>query len=164
MKQGKHAFCQSMAYLTTAFAQLTYPESLRDIEVNLRTQTKRTHHMGLHCKTICHSALVNAARPSADKTQLFIAMAAVCARMIADSTERKVLRRRRHHDRFAFLGLLVDAVLGAQGGIQTLLPAGHALRHPHFQSHYRRQKALDKYLGTYPNRVASTSFLSSSAS
>ena len=29
MNQGKHALCQSMAYLTTAFAQQTYPESLR---------------------------------------------------------------------------------------------------------------------------------------
>jgi hypothetical protein len=30
MNQGKLARCQSMAYLKTAFAQLTYPESLRN--------------------------------------------------------------------------------------------------------------------------------------
>ena len=34
-----------------AFAQLTYRESLRDIEVNLRAQTKRLYHMGLRYKT-----------------------------------------------------------------------------------------------------------------
>ena len=32
-------------FLTMAFAQLTYRESLRDIEVNLRAQTKRLYHI-----------------------------------------------------------------------------------------------------------------------
>ena len=32
-------------FLTMAFAQLTYRESLRDIEVNLRAQVKRLYHM-----------------------------------------------------------------------------------------------------------------------
>jgi hypothetical protein len=33
-------------FLTMTFAQLTYRESLRDIEVNLRAQAKRLYHMG----------------------------------------------------------------------------------------------------------------------
>ena len=33
-------------FLAMAFAQLTYRESLRDIEVNLRAQAKRRYHMG----------------------------------------------------------------------------------------------------------------------
>lgn len=42
-------------FLTMAFAQLTYRESLRDIELNLRAQTKRLYHMGLRCKTAAFS-------------------------------------------------------------------------------------------------------------
>ena len=47
-------------FLTMAFAQLTYRESLRDIEVNLRAQAKRLYHMGLRCKTVSRNTLSNA--------------------------------------------------------------------------------------------------------
>lgn len=48
-----------------AFAQLTWRESLRDIEVNLRAQTKRLYHMGFRCNTISRNTLshANATRP-----------------------------------------------------------------------------------------------------
>ena len=36
-------------FLTMALAQLTYRETLRDIEVNLRAQAKCKYHMGLRC-------------------------------------------------------------------------------------------------------------------
>jgi len=67
-------------FLTMAFAQLTYRESLRDIEVNLRAQTKRLYHMGLRCKTVSRNTLsnANATRPwqiYADFAQHLIAMA-----------------------------------------------------------------------------------------
>lgn len=67
-------------FLTMAFAQLTYRESLRDIELNLRAQTKRLYHMGLRCKTISRNTLANAnaTRPwqiYADFAQHLIAMA-----------------------------------------------------------------------------------------
>lgn len=39
-------------FLAMAFAQLTYRESLRDIEVNLRGQAKRLYHMGFRFATI----------------------------------------------------------------------------------------------------------------
>jgi hypothetical protein len=60
-----HDFTCMEQFLTMAFAQLTYRESLRDIEVNLRAQAKRLYHIGLHCKTVSHNALsyVNATRP-----------------------------------------------------------------------------------------------------
>ena len=88
MHQGKLVFSQLMAYLplsafrrcvaahrgehkvkdfscldqffSMAFAQLTYRESLRDIEVNLRAQTKRLYHMGFRCQTISRNTLANA--------------------------------------------------------------------------------------------------------
>jgi hypothetical protein len=88
MHQGKLVFSQLMAYLpqstfgrcvtahrgehkvqdfscldqffAMAFAQLTYRESLRDIEVNLRAQAKRLYHMGFRCQTISRNTLANA--------------------------------------------------------------------------------------------------------
>ena len=88
MHQGKLVFAQLMLYLpqTTfgrcvaehrgehkvkdfscldqffamAFAQLTYRESLRDIEVNLRAQARRLYHMGFRCQTISRNTLANA--------------------------------------------------------------------------------------------------------
>ena len=88
MHQGKLVFSQLMAYLplstfrrcvaahrgehkvkefscldqffSMAFAQLTYRESLRDIEVNLRAQAKRLYHMGFRCQTVSRNTLANA--------------------------------------------------------------------------------------------------------
>ena len=67
-------------FLAMAFAQLTYRESLRDIEVNLRAQAKRLYHMGLRCKTVSRNTLANAnaTRPwqiYANLAQHLIAMA-----------------------------------------------------------------------------------------
>jgi hypothetical protein len=42
------------------FAQLTCRESLRDIEVNLRAQARRPHHMGFCRQTISRNMLANA--------------------------------------------------------------------------------------------------------
>jgi len=47
-------------FFAMAFAQLTYRESLRDIEESLRTQTLRLHHMGFRCQTISRNTLANA--------------------------------------------------------------------------------------------------------
>ena len=47
-------------FLAMAFAQLTYRESLRDIEVNLRAQPTRLYHMGFRCSTISRNTLANA--------------------------------------------------------------------------------------------------------
>ncbi len=44
-------------FLTMAFAQLTYRESLRDIEINLRAQAKRLYRMGLRCKIVSRNTL-----------------------------------------------------------------------------------------------------------
>ena len=67
-------------FFAMAFAQLTYRESLRDIEVNLRAQSHRLYHMGFRCATISRNTLANAnaTRPwqiYADLAQHLIAMA-----------------------------------------------------------------------------------------
>jgi hypothetical protein len=67
-------------FLAMAFAQLTWRESLRDIEVNLRAQAKRLYHVGFRCATISRNTLANAnaTRPwqiYADLAQHLIGMA-----------------------------------------------------------------------------------------
>ena len=47
-------------FFAMAFAQLTYRESSRNIEVNLRAQTRRLYHMGFRCQTISRNTLANA--------------------------------------------------------------------------------------------------------
>ena len=42
------------------FAQLTYRESLSDIEVNLCAQARRLYHLGFRCQTISRNTLANA--------------------------------------------------------------------------------------------------------
>lgn len=67
-------------FLAMAFAQLTWRESLRDIEINLRAQASRLYHMGFRCATISRNTLANAnaTRPwqmYADFAQHLIGMA-----------------------------------------------------------------------------------------
>jgi len=47
-------------FLALAFAQLTYRESLRDIEVCLGAMRNRLYHMGLRCGTVARSTLADA--------------------------------------------------------------------------------------------------------
>ena len=46
-------------YLCMAFAQLTYRESLRDIEACLRAQQSKLYHMGIRSRVSCNT-LANA--------------------------------------------------------------------------------------------------------
>jgi Transposase DDE domain/Domain of unknown function (DUF4372) len=67
-------------FFAMAFAQLTYRESLRDIQINLRAQSARLYHMGFRCTTISRNTLANAnaTRPwqiYADLCQSLIGMA-----------------------------------------------------------------------------------------
>jgi hypothetical protein len=54
----KHFTCLDQ-YLCMAFAQLTYRESLRDIEACLRSQTTKLYHMGFR-STVARNTLANA--------------------------------------------------------------------------------------------------------
>lgn len=47
-------------FLCMAFAQLTYRESLRDIEACLRAMQPRLYHMGFRCQQISRNTLANA--------------------------------------------------------------------------------------------------------
>ena len=61
--QGEHkvkSFSCMDQFLTLAFAQLTYRESLRDIEACLRAMQPRLYHMGFRCAQISRNTLANA--------------------------------------------------------------------------------------------------------
>ena len=47
-------------FLCMAFAQLTYRESLRDLEVCLRAQASKLYHLGLRTKVVARNTLANA--------------------------------------------------------------------------------------------------------
>ena len=61
--QGEHkvkSFSCLDHFLTMAFAQLTYRESLRDIEACLRALPARLYHMGFRCQRISRNTLAHA--------------------------------------------------------------------------------------------------------
>lgn len=47
-------------FLAMSFAQLTYRESLRDIEMNLRAHVAKFYHLGFRCSNISRNTLSNA--------------------------------------------------------------------------------------------------------
>ncbi len=55
----RHFSCLDQ-FLSMAFAQLTYRESLRDIAACLRSQHSKLYHMGLRCKKFSKSTLADA--------------------------------------------------------------------------------------------------------
>lgn len=55
----KHFSCLDQ-FLCMAFAQLTYRESLRDIEACLRAQRNKLYHMGLRSQQVSRNTLANA--------------------------------------------------------------------------------------------------------
>jgi IS4 transposase len=55
----KNFSCLDQFY-AMAFAQLTWRESLRDIEINLRAHGSQLFHLGFRCKTISRNTLANA--------------------------------------------------------------------------------------------------------
>ena len=137
-----HDFTCMDQFLTMAFAQLTYRESLRGIEVNLRAQAKRLYHMGLRCKTVSRNTLANAnaTRPwqiYADFAQHLIAMARPLYSQdpMAIDLDATVYAYRCHDDRPVPFGLSVGTVSRPQGGYQTAHPFGLARLHPNFHSH-----------------------------
>ena len=71
-------------YLCMAFAQLTYRESLRDIEACLRAMKSKLYHMGIRAhvsrSTLAHANENRDWRIYADFTQILIAIASVESR------------------------------------------------------------------------------------
>ncbi len=76
-------------FFAMAFAQLTYRESLRDIEVNPRAQARRLYHMGFRCQTISRNTLANAnaTRP----WQIYADLAQLHRVVVKDDAEKRLV-------------------------------------------------------------------------
>src|ERR1700739_4288899 len=58
-RQGKRFSCHDQ-FRSLAFAQLTWRESLRDIEACLRAHGEKLYHLGFRCPRVSRNTLANA--------------------------------------------------------------------------------------------------------
>ena len=129
-------------YLAMAFAQLTYRESLRDIEACLRSVGGKLYHMGFR-GNVARSTLADANesrdwRIYADFAQVLIAISpALRTRSHRHRSGPEPLCLRLHHHRPLPLLVPVGQVSQAQSCRQDAHPAGPARQHPHVYPHYR---------------------------
>jgi hypothetical protein len=138
-------------YLCMAFAQLTYRESLRDIEACLRVQSSKLYHLGFR-SSIARNTLANANatrdwRIYCDFAQSLIgtAQATLRRRGARARSQGHRLRARCHHDRSVSLGLSLGAVPLDQSGGQAAHALGFAGQYPVLHLHQRRQAARRQY-------------------
>ena len=117
-------------YLCMAFAQLTYRESLRDIESSLRAQAAKLYHLGIRgnvsrntsgqCQCDARLAYLRELRRAVDRHRARL----VCRGTLRRGLGRDGLRARRDDDRSVSVGLPLGAVPIDEGGRQ----AAHAAR------------------------------------
>ena len=116
-------------FLCMAFAQLTYRESLRDIEACLRAHREKLYHMGIRSR-ISRSTLADANevrdwRIYADFAQRSDRHGAQALRQrsLWHRSERDGVRARLHDHRLVFVGVSVGAVSAAKAAVKlhTLL-------------------------------------------
>src|SRR5262245_5738072 len=134
-------------YLSMAFAQLTYRESLRDIEACLRTQSTRLYHLGFR-SSIARNTLANANatrdwRIYCDFAQSLIGIA---RRLYADEAFGVDLKDTVYALDATTIDLCLSVFcMGAvpldQGGGQAAHIAGFARQYPVLHLRQRRQDA-----------------------
>ena len=134
-------------FLSMAFAQLTYRESLRDIEACLRSLGAKLYHMGfcspggaLHTgrrQRIARLADLCRFRPGLDSHRA----ALVRPRPDRRGPGSESVRAGLDHHRPVPLAVPVGKVPTAQGCREDAHPAGSAGQYPHIYPHYRRQSA-----------------------
>jgi Domain of unknown function (DUF4372) len=137
-------------YLSMAFAQLTYRESLRDIEACLRAQASKLYHLGIR-STVARNTLANAnatrdwayllrLRPESDSH----GTAALCQRTLWSRAQRNRLRIGCHHHRFVSVGVSLGAVSVDQSSDQVAYLARPARQYPFVYSDQRWQVAREQ--------------------
>src|ERR1700688_2573212 len=133
-------------YLCLAFAQLTWRESLRDIEACLRAQSSKLYHLGFR-STIARNTLANANavrdwRIYAEFAQHLIGIA---RRLYADDPMALELDDRLcvgfNHHRSLPLGVLLGAFPIHQGRCEAPYAARSARQYSLVHLHQRRQDA-----------------------
>ena len=151
-----------------AFAQLTWRESLRDIEVTLGANASKLYAMGLR-HSIHRSTLADANESrDAGRCQRVARLAHLVGRGRApDSSGTQALQRYRlgrigseehglrvgrDHDRSVFESVRLGSVSQSQGGRQAAHAVGPAGRNPSVYPHQRRQDARSQCAGLHANR------------
>ena len=136
-----------------AFAQLTWRESLRDIEATLGANANKLYAMGLrhsvHRSTLADANELRDWRIWSDVAALFIRRA---RKLYADEGlgagfEQHGLRVGCDHHRSVFEPVRLGAVSLDQGGGQDAHVAGLAWEHPCFHSRQRRKDARCQRVG-----------------
>ena len=132
-------------FLCLAFAQLTFRESLRDIETCLRAFEPKLYHAGFRGK-VSRSTLADANRTHdwrifADFAQVLIGRARklYCRRTLGRGTGADRLRPRQHHDRPLPEPVPLGAVPPTQGGGEAAHALGPARQHPLFRADFPRE-------------------------
>jgi hypothetical protein len=122
-------------FLAMAFAQLTYRESLRDIETCLRSVQSKLYHLGFRA-AISRSTLADANRQRDWRIYAdFADQARSCAihrRALRSRAGEHCLRARFDDDRSLPVAFPPCAISTARGGRQAAHAVGPAGRHPLF--------------------------------
>jgi hypothetical protein len=129
-------------YLAMAFAQLTYRESLRDIEACLRSVQGKLYHLGFRGK-VARSTLADANKSHdwrifADFAQVLIAIAAACPRSDWRRSGAESLCSGFDHHRPMPIAVSVSEVSSAQGRRQDAHLAGPARQHSNIYPRHQR--------------------------
>ncbi len=138
-------------YLCMAFAQLSYRESLRDIEACLRAQYSKLYHMGIRgaclarharrCQRETRLAQLRRLRPNPDRHR----PAPVGRGQLRRRSRGYRPCARRHHHRSLSTALPLGPVPAQQSCYQAPSALGSARQHPRLHTHHRRQMA--RFLG-----------------
>ena len=128
-----------------AFAQLTYRESLRDIEACLRAQSNKLYHMGIRSKVSRRhpggserdAGLAHLRRfcPSSDRHR----QETLPEGTVGSGTSKHGLRPGCNDDRSVPVHFSLGTLPDSKGGRPTSYPAGSAGQYPKLHPHLRRK-------------------------
>src|SRR5712692_7769653 len=145
-------------YLTMAFAQLTYRESLRDIEACLRAMSAKLYHMGFHGK-VARSTLADANesrdwRIYAEFAQVLIRIARplYASDPIGVEIDQSMYALGFDHHRSLSVAVSVGQIPQAQSRGQNAHAAGSARQHSHVHPHHGWQGARREHPRRDPAR------------
>src|SRR5271169_4732886 len=132
-------------YLAMAFAQLTYRESLRDIEACLRSMQGKLYHLGFR-GNLARSTLADASeshdwRIFADFAQLLITIARPLYAHDPIGVELNQSLYALDSTTIDLCLSLLGEISQAQGRRQDAYPAGPAGQHSHVYPRYERHRA-----------------------
>ena len=145
-------------FLAMAFAQLTYRESLRDIEICLRSVQPKLYHMGFRGR-IARSTLADANRKRdwriyADFAQTLIQRAKTLSRRAVRSRSgRDGLCSRFDDHRSVSLAVSLGHVSTPKGSRQASHVARSTRQYPLFSSRFARKNARRKHPGRTADRT-----------